>query len=338
LLPYDIARYVFFTLSVSVTFCTIPLLFANRDKDYRKELILIGWFAAFLFFPNYFSLYNGQINSLLFFFCALALFFIRKKRLWLAGLFVALASLIKIFPLVLLPFFVFKRQYKLIGITLVLIILLVSLSVLVSDFELYTIFFTEALPRQFSAGPHYRNQGFVGFFTRLLTQNQYTQSIGDYPNTAYLLASISSVIILGSTVLCTRWKPDSGTFRYEIEYGFYFVAALLILAKSHEHFAMFLLFSFLFLFEFLAYGRPSGQALLFFVSVSFCVWAFVLTGGVEYDQLPKNILMNLVVSSKFIATLLLFVCNVWILRRKGEANLLAPVGAPPASSQSLTGV
>lgn len=327
---YDHSRYLFFFVSILCNICAIPLLFSNRSKDRRKELILIGLLITFIFYPIYYSLNMGQINSILFLFCALALFFIRRQRLWLAGLFIALASLIKIFPLVLIPFFILKRQYKIIGTTIVSMVLLVGLSMVVLDLKLYTFFFEEVLPGSVLSGAFYRNQGFVAFFSRLFTQNPYVESIGHYPNTALFLALAASIIAMSVALLCTRGSRDSGTFRYDVEYGLYFVVIILVLGKSWEHGATFLLFSYLFLFEFLVYEyykHPKGQFVLFFISLSFCIWSFVLTSDSEYEKLFSfdNVLMNLIISSKFFATLLLFICNIWILYKKPENALLVKV-------------
>ncbi|MEF9475647.1 MAG: DUF2029 domain-containing protein [Candidatus Mariimomonas ferrooxydans] len=327
LFPYDSARYVFFLFSILCNIFTIPLLFSNRSRDRRKELILIGLFATFIFYPHYRSLNMGQINSIIFLFCVLTLFFIRKDRLWLAGLFLALASHIKLFPLILIPFFAIKKQYKLIGTTIVFIVLIIALTAIFLDIKLFRIFFKEVLPREAFVGAFYRSQGFLGFFSRLLTENRFVQSIGHYPNLAYFLTVASSVIVIFAAVLCTRRKPDLGTFRYEIEYGMYFVVTLLILAKSWEHFAIFLLFSYLYLFEFLVYQRYENsrrQLVLFFIALSFCIWTFLITAESEYIKFLSldNFLVTFIFSAKFLATLILLICNFWILHKKQEDALL----------------
>ncbi len=335
LLPYNYARYLFFLISILCNLLAIPLLFSNRSKEQRRELILTGLFATFVFYPLYRSLNMGQINSMLFLFCILALFFSRKDRPWPAGFFIALASVIKIFPLVLIPFFIFKRQYKIIGTTIVSILLLIGVSAIFLDINLYVTFFREILPAQASAGGFYRSQGLLSFFLRLLTETQSAKSLGNYPATANFLYLASSIVVTGAALFTTRRKPDAGTLRYDMEYGLYFVVILLILSKSWQHYAIFLLISYLYLFEFLVYQRDENsgkQFMLFSVLLSFCIWAFMLTSDSEYEKLFsfRNILMNLVISSKFFATLILFVCNIRMLHNKQEDAL--PVQSYSASS------
>jgi uncharacterized membrane protein len=330
IVPYDSARYFFFFISIITMFASVPLIFSNREGERKKELVAIGLLTTFLFFPNYYSLYMGQVNSLLFFFCAVVLFFIRKDRPWLAGFFVALASLIKIFPLILIPFFVMKRQYRVVGSTFICIILLTCVSLTVCSLELWGTFFSDVLPVQYSGGAWVRNQGFVGFFTRLLSQNPHVEPLDNAPDLARILAILASTITLISILLCTTREPDQGTFRYEIEFGCYFVAALLVLAKSWEHLGMFLLFSYLYLFDYLTCKYTGKRNPLFLVISSYCVWTFVLTTGIEYEQLPRHVLMNFIISSKFFATLILFGCNLWILSRKGESSLLGRIDFRPS--------
>ena len=330
LLPYNYARYSFFFISLLCNLLALPLLFSNRSKQRRKELILIGLFATLVFYPLYRSVNMGQINSLLFLFCVSALYFIHKNRAWPAGFLIAAASLIKIFPLVLIPFFALKRQYRIIVTTFVSMLLLIGVSAIFLDINLYVTFLSDVLPGMASAGGFYRSQGLLAFFLRLLTENQAVKSIGNYPGTANFLYMASSGIVMLSALFVTRRQRDAGTLRYDMEYGLYFVVALLVMSKSWQHYAIFLLISYLYIFEFLVYQHyenPRKEFIMFLVFLSFCIWAFMLTSDSEYEKLFSfdSIIMNLLVSSKFIATLLLFISNIWILRRKAE-------GAVPVQS------
>ncbi len=323
LLSYNYARYSFFFISLLCNILAVLLLFSGRSKERRRDLILIGLFATLVFYPLYRSLNMGQINSLLFLFCVSALYFIRRNRAWPAGFFIAAASLIKIFPLALLPFFALKRQYGIIGTTLAGMLLLVGVSAIFLDINLYVTFLKDILPEMASAGGFYRSQGLLAFFLRLLTENQSVKSLGHYPEAANFLYLASSGIVMLSVLFITRRQRDAGTLRYDIEYGLFFVATLLILSKSWQHYAIFLLISYLYVFEFLAYQcyeNPRKEFIMFLLLLSFCIWAFMLTSDSEYEKLLSfdSIIMNLLVSSKFIATLLLFACNILILRRRRE--------------------
>ena len=75
--------------------------------------------------------------------------------------------------------------------------------------------------------------------------------LGHYPSLARSLSVAFSIVVMSAVLLCTRRKADFGTFRYEIEYGMYFVVALLMLAKSWEHYAIFLLFPFIIFLSYL---------------------------------------------------------------------------------------
>ncbi len=307
---YDFSRCIFFLLSLMCSWGAVLLFFSDRSLDKRKDITSLGMMAALLFFPNYYSFYMGQINSLVFFACAFALFLIRKKAQISAGFFIALAISIKIFPLILIPLFLIKKQYRLLLSTLAFLILFIGISLTQCDWNLYVTFFTQVLPDQFSGGPWIRNQGFIGFFSRLLTSNEYVKFLGDYPHWAYGFSLGCSLLVLGATFFYT-WKNQAS---YEIQYGVYFVAALLVLAKSWEHYGMFLLFSYLYLVEYLIYEHFSKRV-LFLILVSFCIWAFIQTSGNECYQLPKNVFVTLMCSLKFFATLLLWFCHLSVLKK-----------------------
>lgn len=320
LLPYDIARYVFYFISVLATILSIKVLFADRPKERFNEMFKIGMVAAFLFFPNYYSFYMGQINSLLFLFCALGLYFIRKNNVWLSSLFIALASVIKFFPAIIILFFIRKKEYRQVAITIIFIFIFLVLSLIFTDINVYSLYFNKELPMQFSAGAYYRNQGFTGLFDRFFTVNEYVSPIINNPEFSKWLNRIAVSVILFITVLFTTAKNKRGSILYDIEYGFFFVAALLVLSKSWDHYGMFLLFSYLFILEKSLYGKDDTK-MIFFISLSFCVWSFILTMGTEYQQLPKAWIINFIISAKFFATLLLYICSFYIIWKEKKLPL-----------------
>ncbi len=325
-LSYSGARLLFFFLSLAAMAGAIPLLFANRPPRRRRELIGLGWCGLFVFWPTFFTLNHGQINGFLFLFCSLGLYFIRKQCPLRAGFFIAAAAVIKIFPLVLLPLFLLKRQYRLIGATLICMALLTALTLPLCGLEAYQAFFQEVLPRNFSAGSELRNQGFVGFLEKLLTDNGHVASLGDFPNEAKWIARACSVLVLAATVFITRRRKEVESYRYELEYGLYFVVALLVLAKSYEHYGLFLLFAYFTVADVLTVRRSGGVVPLGVAAVSFCLWSFVMTWHYEYATLPAgNAAMNLLASAKFFGTLMLFSVTIWLLRNKKDPALLAPL-------------
>lgn len=322
LLPYRVAASVFSLASMMALIAGIALLVVNREARRRQVLLWSGLLAAMAFAPVHLTLHTGQINCLLFLCLALGLYFARRDKALFAGLFIALAVHIKLSPLVLLPFFVIRRQFRLAAVSLLFVIVLAVLTAAAGGLDLYHLFLSKVLPSQYFAGAYYRNQGFDGFFTRLLTQNGYVQSLGDHPVLARILASIAGVVVVAVTYLVTSRRAADESVRYDLGYSLCLVAALLFQAKSYEHHAVLLLFCFLFVFEVLAYGQPDRRRLLMLVFLCFAVWAFMLTLDSEYEKLPKFVVLNLLYSGKFLATLVLWAVGVRLLAGKRPLMML----------------
>jgi alpha-1,2-mannosyltransferase len=313
LLPYRLAGYVFALASLAALALGVLLLFANRETGRRRTLVRAGLMAAIMFAPVHQTLGLGQINCVVFLCCALGLYFARRNSVWPAGLFIALAIHIKLFPLVLLPFFVVRRQFRLLGTSLLLTALLAGLTAAVGGIDLYRLFFGRVLPSQYFAGAYFRNQGFEGFFSRLLTHNNYVHSLGHNPVAAHVAALIAGLVVVAFTYFVLWRYRSKELLQYDLGYGMCLAAALLFQAKSYEHHAVLLLFSFLFTFEALTYYGTNRQWLLTTVCLSFAVWSFLLTLESEYLKLPKSVIMNALFSAKFFATLALWVVGVYLV-------------------------
>lgn len=324
-LPYDVARYVFFLLSLAAFAATAPLLVANREAGQRRTLVLAGWAAVTLFYPVFRTLWLGQINAVLLFLCVLALHLVRRRRVWLAGLLFAVAAHVKFFPLVLLPFFLVKREYRLLGTTLLFITVIAAISVAVGGLGLHEMYFNKVLPQQYFAGAYFRNQGFSGFFDRLLTRNDCVPSLGHFPRLAHLLSLAAGLVVLAATYVSVGSRSRAGSLHYDLGFAACFVAALLFQAKSYENHHVFLLPAFLFSFEALTYQHRSGRLLPLLLTLSFCVWSFLLKLEVEYEKLPRTILLNPMFSAKFFATLMLWTVCVRLLTSTGDPERHAEV-------------
>ena len=313
LLPYRLAGYAFSVLSLAALATGILLLFADRERGRRRTMVLTGLMAASVFAPVHLTLHLGQVNCIVFFCCALGLYFARRDSIWPAGLFVALAVGIKLFPLVLLPFFAGRRQFRLLGTSLLFIAGFVGATAAAGGVELYRLFFGSVLPSQYFAGAYFRNQGFEGFFSRLLTHNDYVQSLVNDPGAAHTAALIAGLAVLALTYFVLWRGRSKEPLHYDLGYGLCLAAALLFQAKSYEHHAVVLLFSFLFMFEALTYCDSGRQWLLTVVCLSFAIWSFLLTLESEYLKLPKSVVMNALFSAKFLATLALWTSGTYLL-------------------------
>jgi alpha-1,2-mannosyltransferase len=312
LLPFRHALLLFSVIGIFAVAGGVWAIFANKGGIIGREFTFEGLLITFSFFPVYYSLYMGQVNALLFLCAALVLYFARCRRPWLAGFFIGLATLIKIFPGVLILLFAARRQFKPVVAAVVSTIVLGALSLTVCNASLYVTYISRVLPREATGGAFYRNQGLPGLFARLLTDNPYVHALGHWPGLARALGVLAGALVL---VVALWMAARRGGDRVigDLEFGLILVATLLALPKSWEHYGVLLLFAYLAIFKVVALGQAVPRAPLLLAFLSFCVWTFLLPQGTDYAQLPRSILMQPVFSAKCLATVMLFVASVWLL-------------------------
>ncbi|HHL38972.1 MAG TPA: DUF2029 domain-containing protein [Deltaproteobacteria bacterium] len=321
LVPYDVSRFVFLAASVAASALAALLLFAGRDRKTGGELRAAALAATFIFFPLHYSLYMGQMNSLLLVLLVAALQLGRRGRQVAAGLLLGAAAAIKLFPLVLAAFFALKRQYTLAATAAASAVILSLSAMPVTGADVYAEYFTAVLPSQLDGGAFYRNQGVPAVLSRLLTENDVVASLGHHPTLVTVLSAAAAVVALGAVFYFTKRNTDEGRSPYELEFSLVLAATIMVLSKSWEHYAVFLLPAYLFLYERFAYrGSGDGGTVLFLAALSYCVWSFVLTTGCEYRALPYHVLSNIPLSAKFTATLVLYLCVLYVVGRRDEGR------------------
>ena len=108
LLNFQWAVLVWGVISLLLFFTSMYLIL--NDLGYRK------WFfytpCLLLWFPLWLHMRFGQFSILILFFLVLVWINLRRNKTNFAGLFLALACLVKIFPLVIVILLVIKRQWK----------------------------------------------------------------------------------------------------------------------------------------------------------------------------------------------------------------------------------
>lgn len=321
LFPYNIARNLFSLISVVAGLAAALLLFLHREPSRRAILIITGWAALLLFTPFHLILNLGLPDAILLCLLALALFSVHHKLFWLAGLCVALAIHIKLYPAILLPFFLIRRQYKLLGMSILFSALIAGLIGILGSPQLYLHYFGTILPRQYDAGAYFSNQGFGGFFSRLLTENPYVRSLGDYPDLARLLTALTGLLLIALTLLIL-WQNRSEPRlipTYDLEYSLCLTAALIVMPKSYEHMGVILLPAFLFTFENLIYRPGADKRLLILLFISFIIRAFIFLSESDWSKMPNFLLTNPLFSIHLFANLLLWAVIITTLRLKPRA-------------------
>ena len=194
------------------------------------------------------NLANIQINMYLLFLCLLAIKQFTKGNYWLAGLLIALGISLKVYPVFLLFYFLYKREFRVVLWTLLFVLLLNSVSLMVYGIEeglnFYLSWQRDVTPRSFIA--NHKNQSLFGVFLRVFTDMDpdhglYTNLMNLDPHKVKLFTyfAIATVAIIPAYFFRgrIRAKTDLSTL---LEYSFVLTAIPLLSPIAWKAYFIFL--------------------------------------------------------------------------------------------------
>jgi hypothetical protein len=154
-LPYIQAKYIwnFFNLFCLLTsFLLLVFIFYKKNKEgiYRKTIkILISGILTFNFFPFLALLERGQIDcvTLLFLMIGFSLMLNKEKYGFLSGIFFGVATLFKLYSILLIPFFFIQKKYKIIYGYFTGVFVLIVLTFFISGKDVSYNYITQDAPR-----------------------------------------------------------------------------------------------------------------------------------------------------------------------------------------------
>jgi len=115
LLPYSAAVFVWALVSFAAFAAGLFLLFKSLEKigwGFSRGQRALLFLALSLFYPLKFTILAGQANTIIFFCLVAAFYFYLREQDHLAGLSLAIGTILKISPALLLVYFLTKRRWK----------------------------------------------------------------------------------------------------------------------------------------------------------------------------------------------------------------------------------
>jgi hypothetical protein len=176
----------------------------------------------------------GQIDLMLVLLLACALWALRAERDMLAGVLVALGTLFKIYPVILLAFFVLKGRWRaLLGFALGMLIAN-GLAVAVMGWEMHRVYLFEVLPRIGGTTSWVENQTISAFLARLT----------DVPFEAHLFENralaLAGTLLSGLLSLLACWislrPPRSDSTMFAMQYGQFLLLMVLAVPAAWMHY------------------------------------------------------------------------------------------------------
>jgi hypothetical protein len=247
-LIWNLLNHIFFLLGI------ILLM-----KAIKNEYSWVEWITLIFVFMNFTPLFMdylvGQCNTLLFFLVAAGLYFYRANQGVCAGIALALATMIKIIPGLLLAFMLWKRQYKAFVSGLILLVLITGYSFVFFDVDMYVWYF-KFMGKQNLFNAYHDNHALTGFFSRFLVDSVWTKGMFNSPLTAQIAIFVSSALMIFWLFYITRRRYNHLDDRNLREYSLVVLTMLLTSKMTSTPYLVMLLIPFAVIVHELFQNRP----------------------------------------------------------------------------------
>ncbi len=298
-LTVDQVWVLWFSFNVLLLTGTVVVL--SRQLPRRRMWLLVPLFALMLE-----GLYIGQVTILLLALFAGAWLAVKRERRLTAGALLALATWIKVFPVVVILYFLWKRDWKVVAGALVGGFALGALQVAVSGIEqmvsmAHTLF---ALNEAGQSWTLVRNASVLGFTTQLFGTNPQVTPLIVSPTLYLITRTLIMLALIGSFLFVTARSND-----FDLGYGLAILTSMLISPTLFPvSMPPLLLTYFLLLRPPRLTPRRAGFVLLASMGL-LCYWLFVI----GYTGIPP--ISGVVLSFGFYVLIITWSVNAWLLWR-----------------------
>ncbi|RRR78239.1 MAG: DUF2029 domain-containing protein [Candidatus Viridilinea halotolerans] len=265
------------------------------------SLTAAGLLILLDFRPLFDTLAFGQIDIVLLFLLTLALWALREERDGVAGALVAAGTLLKIYPLILLAFFVLKGRWRALGGFVLGMVILNGLAIAAIGWEEHRIYLFDVLPSIGGTTPWIENQTISGFIARLGAPAT-AAAIFHNPLLEMIGTGLSALVVLAALALTLRPATVQSS-HFALQYSLFLLLMVLTVPTAWMHYQTLLLVPFATLvLHFRERQITLGMALL--LGISFGLIAFGNQWSFQ-DREIVGLLSVLGVSYKFYGMLIL---------------------------------
>lgn len=225
----EFARVVWLGVNVALLIVTLHSLSRYIPPSYHKAL----WLTPLLFIPTWQAFYLGQITILMLALLTGVWVAHHAKKPELAGAILAFSIWIKVFPALLLFYFLWKRDWRVLWGVVLYGGLMGVFQVLVSGHEVMFAFIGTLFDLFASGQPAatYENLSIFGFASRLFEPNLHVIPLADNDTLFKVVRyGLTLGLLFGAgyaIVRSTRLDPNS-EWRFDLEYSLVILTILLI--------------------------------------------------------------------------------------------------------------
>ena len=269
--PYA-ASLLWFFVNVGLLLAGVGILLSQSNlRDYRMRVALL--LLPVLFTPVLMTLYLGQVNILIFTLIVLVWLTFVQGRQFTSGVMLALAVWIKIWPIILIAYFVWKREWKVVISSLIGLLLIGALTFALAGEGQMMSFFADKLPeisRGTEPGIDHLNQSIPGIFAKMFApRSDYVHPLIDSPILAQHGGRVATLLLISATILLSS-RPIllKDREQFSIEFMLVVIAAMLITGRLFESNLTLLLPAYFFIAEKFDRERSTTWARIALLAVS----------------------------------------------------------------------
>lgn len=301
-----------------------------------------GWLPALttvgvilgLMQPPFDTIAYGQIDIVLLLLLTLTLLGLQSERSWLIGMGIALGTLFKLYPFMLVGFLLVRREWKAIGWVGGWLVLLNGIAIAVMGWDNHVMYVTQVLPNIGGGTSWVENQTINGFLNRLSYDPLRTEPVRGL--SISLLTYGGFALVAGISLLLSFAPFDRKSSSYALQFAIFSVVMVLAVPAAWMHYSTITILAFVMLAWYSAdHPLPLGKAVLLTLSFALIAygnqWSFF--DGTQNPGLPF-----LALSYKFYGLVLLWgvmvhtIWRAWVLRR--ESTQRTPAAGSLVSSPS----
>ncbi len=226
-LSFKQAALVWLLLNHVLFFAGLILLMKAMSRKYSFYQWVTLIFVCMNFTPLFVDYLIGQSNIILFFFLSSGLYFYRSNRDIYAGIALAMAVIIKVIPMLLVVYMLWKRNYKVFSSAILAVLFICIYSLLFFDIELYS-WYVKFMVEQTLLDASHDNNSLTGFFSRMLIHSPWTTGVFHNPGVLRLCIRLSCGFMLLLFLYVTRKKIRRSDPLVLHEYGLGIITMLLV--------------------------------------------------------------------------------------------------------------
>jgi hypothetical protein len=269
-LPMNAAAQVWFFLNVALYGASLFVLWKALGLGRWSKNLPLLWTLAFLFPPALYTIYKGQVNILLLLLLALTYWLHTKGSQRLAGAALGVATMVKVVPVLLLPYFAWRRQYTLCLATVVTISFIGVLGLMVIGIDPHLTYVSSVLPSLAQPRPNPSNQSLGGFFSLLLIDNSYSDNLA-HDETLWKAAVLTSSALLVIAVVLAMWHGRSSAISADLEFSLIVSTAPLLANIAWVDLLVLLIFPYEVLYKRALQGNMSVRWILLTILSVLCI-------------------------------------------------------------------